>query len=298
MPPCPLPGPPLPHRRRTSALRPALRLLGCSEQAAAAVTAACAVQDKVDAACFWLRQQLQLGEESNVRLLAAAAAHVRTLQRRQQAEVEAQRRQQAAEEQQERELQRIEAEQEGAAADAGQQPEEREEQQAEGQQQDAGTGEVAVGDASRAECSERQEDGPGPAEPSAAMPPHPPAPEQQERGQQPDASAAAAQQRQQRQVVAAAHRLRRQLCWLLAPAMRQRLPPPPAALGGTAWQVLQEAVGRLSAAAAAACGWVVAEMDFLQGMEGAAGWMTAGQEQRVEELAARCLAAFEEGGGS
>lgn len=68
--------------------------------AQAAVTAACSLQDKVDAACFLLRQELSLGEPANAQLLAAAAAHVRRLQREERERAEAERRQREADAQQ------------------------------------------------------------------------------------------------------------------------------------------------------------------------------------------------------
>lgn len=93
----------------------------CRQDAQAAVTEACSLQDKVDAACFLLRQELSLCEPSNAQLLAAAAAHVRGLQQeeqqRRQAEAEAAQRAREAEAEQAaaEEQQGAEAQQEPAA---------------------------------------------------------------------------------------------------------------------------------------------------------------------------------------
>ncbi|KAL4451600.1 hypothetical protein ABPG75_007262 [Micractinium tetrahymenae] len=259
------------------------------QDAQAAETEACALQDKIDAACFSLRQELQLSESSNAQLLAAAAAHVRRLQRehRERQEAEAARRRQDAEAQEAATKQR-----QGAAEIQQQQQEEAEAQEAAaGQQQH----QVAEVDEQQAEPlaggawqgGERQGQGPAGAMDIEAAPaadgdreaqqPTVQQPQQQPRQGAPSEAAAdagaaadaahaaqqeavatatdvAAEQRRQQQQLAcqACLHLRQRLAAELRPAVQRRLPSAPAAEAGTAWQVLQESAGRLSAAAAAA----------------------------------------------
>lgn len=68
------------------------------QQLQAVATAACSVQDKVESACFAVRQSLSLSNPFNQQVLAAAAAHVRQLQRQKEVEaaLQAERQQQAA----------------------------------------------------------------------------------------------------------------------------------------------------------------------------------------------------------
>jgi len=88
--------------------------------------------------------------------------------------------------------------------------------------------------------------------------------------------------------------LRQQLSQRLGPAIQQRWPAAPAQ-GSSVWRALQEAAGRLSAQAAAACNKVLGEVaaEALGSDAAAAERAAAGAaEQAVTQLAEQCLAAL------
>ena len=235
----------------------------------------CCMQDEIETACFAMQRHLQLADPANARLLAAAAAHVRRLQRQKQEEQQAAQRQKQKQqgeqqEQQEQDEGQAGAGEEPAAAEAGQE----QEQQAE----------VAA----TAEQLEEEEAEPQPAVGMEVETPMFDAADPVQQGQQePDAVALAAERQKQRlrRCAHTAQLLRQQLCRLLRPALLHRLPQALAA-HASAWQELQEHAGHLSAAAAAACrGVVEASGEGLGEVDGMA-------EQFAEALALRCAVAF------
>ena len=255
-------------------------------EAQAAVGAACAAQDKVDAACFGLRQELHLSDPATEALLAAAAAHIRRLQ---EEEVERRQRAAAAEEaarrqaeqaaaRREQNQQQQELEVDGSEGQAEGEQEETQEMEGAGDQRGAAEGEAAA--AAPAAGTEQQQREAEQQQQQQPMDVSLPA----IRVEQEDAAAAAAAEerrlRQQR-VASAAQLLRQRVHDLLLPALHQRMPagPPP---DSSAWQALQEWAGRLSAAAAAAC---------RQALEGSGVATTAG-DGTADRLAARCAEAF------
>jgi hypothetical protein len=278
------------QRRRVRPLAPD----ECVELAPDAVTAACAVQDEIDCACHDLRQQLYLGEERNVDLLAAGAAQVRQLQR-----TETARRLAAA----------AEAAATGAAAadvaavnwaqQQAQQPGPQEEQAEEQherdvqhprQRQEAKEPDVELLESAGA--------GAGAAAGAASQS------QQQGQHQQQQLPAAAATALLQQKVIATAAQLLRRHLWdMLRPAVHLHLPAAPPG-HGSVWLALQESLGRLGRVAMAACGSVLGSLATMEGVEGLEAACDAGGEPAsvlalfetlMGAIAARCLAAFEAG---
>ena len=286
----------------------------CRQHLQAVVTAACSVQDKVDAACFELRQQLSLSTAANEQVLAAAAAHVRRLQRQREAELAVAAAAQQAEQQAqaaaaERELR----EQAAVLGEAdGQGPADL--HPADGTVAAADPSEAAAEEgnaalqAEPAQVQQRQAHGlllaaRAAAEEALTPPPSAAAPREQQgqEQQQPTALAEAAppsaersRQHLQERAAHAAQLLRQRLCLLLLPALQKRLPHAPAS-DTSAWQALQESAGRLSAESAAACGAAICEAAGEGGgsiLVPAAASDAAGEAEWITTLAARCVAAL------
>ncbi|KAL4856200.1 putative AAA domain-containing protein [Chlorella vulgaris] len=251
------------QRRRVRPLAPD----ECVELAPDAVTAACAVQDEIDCACHDLRQQLHLGEERNVDLLAAGAAHVRQLQRTETARRLAAAAEAAAADAAAADAAAVERAQQ-QAQQPGPQEEQAEEQQERDvqhprQQQEAREPDVELG-AKRA--------GAGAAAAAGA------ASQAQQQGQQQQLPAAAATALLQQKVIAAAAQLLRRHLWdLLRSAVHLHLPAAPPR-HGSVWLALQESLGRLGRVAMAACGSVLGSLATMEGVEGLEAACDAGGE--------------------
>lgn len=278
------------QRRRVRPLAPD----ECVELAPDAVTAACAVQDQIDCACHDLRQQLHLGEERNVDLLAAGAAHVRQLQRTETAR-------------------RLAAAAEAAAADAAaadaavvkraqqqaQQPGPQDEQAEEQQERDVQyPRQQQVAREPDVELVESAGAGAAAAAGAASQ-----AQQQGQQQQQQLPAAAATALLQQKVIATAAQLLRRHLWDLLRPAVHLHLPAAPPGHGGV-WLALQESLGRLGRVVMAACGSVLGSLATMEGVEGLEAACDLGGEPAsvlalfetlMGAIAARCLAAFEAG---
>ena len=255
--------------------------------------AACSLQDKVDAACFGLRQRLALGDPGNERLLAAAAAHVRTLQRQKRAEAAAQMGMglraeglAAAERQ---------AAAAGTEAEAAARPASPAVMAGPASNMPAGGSEQQPPPASGAATCERpqQEHHLVAALREAAATTPPAASALGQRLSQPAEgmlATASKQHQQERRAAHLAHLARQHLARLLPAALQLRLPAtPPAGMSG--WVGLQEAAARLSALAAR-CTAVMEAQDAAP----LAAAVVAGRgdaEALAAAVAARCTAALQ-----